>query len=222
MPLLSLLYKIAPTSIGSIELDAAISISHRAEVEVTQHPVEKGADIADHLRPKPEIVTIEGVVSNTPINVTQQTRAVEFVGTGFRAEFQTTAREEQPFGVPGYAEEAYAKLRDIKDNRELVTIVTPLKTYENMALTSLEIPQDAKTGDSLRFTATFQNVRVVENKVTNLKVATDPRANKKAKLGKQAAEILKQDANAVRKIAQPWTDTIGKGFERINIFGFGE
>lgn len=91
-----------------------------------------------------------------------------------------------------------------------------------MALTSLEIPQDAKTGDSLRFTATFQNVRVVENKVTNLKVATDPRANKKAKLGKQAAEILKQDANAVRKIAQPWTDTIGKGFERINIFGFGE
>lgn len=221
MALLSLLYRIPPTAIGSLELDAAISIQHRGDVEVTMHPVESGSDISDHARPRPELVTIEGLISNTPINSTQQTRAVSFVGDGFRVDFETTAAAEQAFGVPGYAEEGYAKLRDLKDKGELVTIVTPLRTYDNMLMTSLDIPQDAKTGDALHFTAEFQNVRIVENKVTSLKVAKDPRANKKAKIGKQAAQILKNDVNVVRKLAQPWTDNISRGLDRINIFGFG-
>lgn len=221
MAILSLLYRIPPTAIGALQLDAAVSIQHRAEVEVTQHAVERGADITDHARPRPEVVTIEGIISNTPINHTQRTRAVEFVGRDFRAEFQTTASGEQPFGTPGYAEEGYAKLRDMKDKGELVTVVTPLRVYEAMVITSLDIPQDARTGDALRFTATLQHVRIVENRVTQIKVATNPRANAKVKLGKRAAHVLVHDANAVRKVAQPWSSSIGRAAERINIFGFG-
>ncbi len=221
MALMSLLYRIPPTKIGSIELDASLSESHKSNAEATRHPVEKGAKITDHIRPEPEEITIEGIISNTPLNRTQQTRAVEFVGRDFRSEFVTSSTGEAPFGVPGYMEEAYAKLRDIRKNGELVTIVTQLRTYENMAMISLEIPRDAKTGDSLKFTATFSQIVIVENKVTQIKVASDPRANKKAKLGKQAAQLLKQDANAVRKVIQPWEDAIRGGLDNINIFGFG-
>jgi len=221
MALLSLLYKVPPTKIGSLELDAAIRIAPRMNVEATQHPVERGADVTDHLRPLPDEVTIEGIVSNTPINRTQQTRAVEFVGGDFRTEFQTSASGEQAFAVPGYAEEALAKLRDIRAKGELITIVTARHVWENMALIELEAPEDATTGDALRFTATFREIVLVDNKVTPIKVAKDPRANKKAKIGKKAAQDLKNKVNTVRKMVSPWSDAISKGLDNINIFGFG-
>jgi hypothetical protein len=42
-------------------------VEHGQTALVTQHPVESGADISDHVRPELPTVTLEGVVSNTPL-----------------------------------------------------------------------------------------------------------------------------------------------------------
>jgi hypothetical protein len=158
--------------LGAIVLDASISEQHSAEVEVTEHPVEKGANIADHLRPKPEVLTIEGLVTNTPLDPSAALVRRTQGSTQFdsRAELQ-----------PERAGQAYADLRALKDSGELVTVVTSLRTYENMALRSLSVPRDARSGQALRFTATLVQVRTVTSATVSV-----PRAQKKTSLGKKA------------------------------------
>lgn len=196
--------------IGVIELDATISAVHVRNVTATAHPVERGAKITDHLRPEPDEVTIEGIVSNTPIGRVAQTRAVSFAGTTFAS--ATTGGSN--FGTPGYAEEAFAKLEQIASQGALVTLATELKTYTDMALVSLNVPRDKTTGDALRFTATFRKIILVENKVTLIKIAADPRANAKVKAGRQALKALVHDAKVLRKLAAPWASSaqaVGRG-----------
>lgn len=46
---------------GELRLDATPSQSHSREVETTEHPVETGSAVTDHIRPKPRELQIEGV-----------------------------------------------------------------------------------------------------------------------------------------------------------------
>lgn len=50
-----------------ITLDVASKLQHTSTNQVTDHPVETGANISDHVRPDPDVLTVEGVISNTPI-----------------------------------------------------------------------------------------------------------------------------------------------------------
>lgn len=53
--------------IASIWIDVSIREEHSRGAEVTQHPVEEGADVTDHVRLQAPTLQIEGVVTNTPI-----------------------------------------------------------------------------------------------------------------------------------------------------------
>lgn len=52
---------------GLIELDAIVSEGHELPSEATEHPVEEGVDITDHVRRKLVTLEIQGVVTSTPI-----------------------------------------------------------------------------------------------------------------------------------------------------------
>jgi hypothetical protein len=51
----------------AIRFDSVQSVEHSQTALVTRHPVERGADIADHVRPELPTVTLTGTVSNTPL-----------------------------------------------------------------------------------------------------------------------------------------------------------
>lgn len=50
-------------SIGGIPLDVVMSETHKAEMEIAEHPVERGAKISDHAWRKPYSVEMECVVA---------------------------------------------------------------------------------------------------------------------------------------------------------------
>jgi hypothetical protein len=156
----TLLFQPFNAIVDQLVLDASVKEEHVCEVEVTDHPVEQGSAISDHARSKPEEITIEGVVSNTPLNHLQTRRAVTSEGYTW----DTTASNNAVRGVPGNAEAAEIALRDLRG--KLVTIVTALRTYDNMTLVSLKIPRDQTTGDILRFEAKFRQIRIVTNATT--------------------------------------------------------
>lgn len=176
---ISFLYKKSPNSFGSIVVDACMTENHQLDSEVTDHPVERGADVTDHVRPKPAVVTLDCVISNTPVDVTQRARVLQASGVTF----ESTA-VDQSTGVAGYAEQAYKTLLALREAGDYLTVVTQLATYENMVIQSLSIPVSIATGDAMRFSVTFKEVRVVENKTTQVTVSA-PRAKKKKKLGPQ-------------------------------------
>lgn len=160
-------------------IDVATSEEHSYESEVTEYPVESGSSISDNIRPKPIEVTIEGVVSDFPLSP-------------LIVDARATATSSP-------SQEALEKLLRIRDAREPVRITTGLKIYESMVLRSLSIPQDAETGQALKFRATFVQVKIVENKRTFVRVATSQvGAGKKKDFGKQVVRTVK---NVVKPLA---------------------
>lgn len=200
---LTLIYQPTQAKIDTIELDAAISESHTGEVEVTEHPVEQGANVSDHARRKPETLSIEGVVSNTPISRKQNKRAIQSQGK----QFTTTAEADTVQGQPGMAESAYTKLLFLKDNAKLITVVTKLRTYSNMVLKHLNVPRDARTGEVLRFTAQFLEIKIVQNRTVVLPVEL-PAAKPKSNRGKQVAKPA-DNPEPYRSAAKSGSDALG-------------
>lgn len=56
----------ANLTIGTIWIDVALSEKHSLTADVTEHPVEEGVNITDHVRPQPRTVQLEGLVTNHP------------------------------------------------------------------------------------------------------------------------------------------------------------
>lgn len=190
----SLLFRKAPAVIGTVELDCAISESHQAGQDVTDHPVEEGSPITDHARKRPDVVTIEGLVTDTPVGLTQRQRAAQSLGL--------VDSEE----APGYAQAAYDQLRELLAGK-IFTVVTSLRTYDDMVLTDLTVPRDRSIGHALRFSATLKQIKLVKNKITAIATSTrTARGKRKAKLGGLAA--LKATADQAKKAVDRFTDTV--------------
>lgn len=152
-------------TIDGMVVDAALREEHNFEADVSEHPVESGADITDHVRARPPIVSIEGIVSDTPL-----------------AESVIAARTagETP------SIETRARLFDIWSARKPITIETTVSQYTSMVMQSFSITEDAETGEACRFRATFKQIRLVTNKRTTVKVS-GVRGRKKVNLGSRPA-----------------------------------
>jgi hypothetical protein len=159
---INLISKSKHGQIALLKLDAVEKEGHHSSVEATDSPVEEGVNITDHLRPKPDEVTIEGWVTNTPLPP-----------PGSQALFS-----------PGLAENAYADLLDLHDNPRLITVITSLRTYDDVALIDLQVPRDAKTGEAVHFTAQFKQIRIVRNETTVL-TRSEPKTKKLTDLSKK-------------------------------------
>lgn len=194
---LSLVFRLPNEDIDVIDVDAATVQTHEASAEITDHPVERGANIADHSRSKPDKLTIEGIISNTPINLIQQRRIIRAEGTGgtIQATTGTPLR-----GSEGRANAAESKLRELKEKGALIAVVTRLRSYQDMLIETLTVPMDAHTGDAIRFTLVLKRVRFVQNKVTPVKIRV-ARA-KKQKLQKQPTK----PANPLQGVADAIVD----------------
>lgn len=177
-----------PTLIGDVAIDCTVTETHTATATVTEHPVESGANITDHIRPEPVQLSITGIVSDTPIGSKQIQRAIEAGGT----KVQITERET-PTSAAGFGRTAWAKLDAIRTAAKPVKVVTRDKTYDSMALVSLSVPKESKTGGALYFTAQFKQIRIVYNRTTKVVVAKATKSHKKQDTGKQPTAAVEPE-----------------------------
>jgi hypothetical protein len=173
--------------IGSLTLDAALSTSFQADVEVTEHPVERGAAISDHARPKPEQVQVSGLVTDTP------------VGEGARA-----LLGNQEVASRTRAGDGLALLRQIRDEGHLCTITDSRISLPDMLMTALNVPRNPKTGRAVEFSATFRRIVTVE--IQTVRVATVQRVNDKKDLVKLAPKTT-DDATSKKSLLKRAADS---------------
>lgn len=204
------------SQIDTVVLDASITEQHRFANQITEHPVEEGAAISDHARPLPDGLTMEFVITNTPIGA-RASRSVERWGVRFTSHTE----QDAPIGAPGPAADALTKLLAIRNEGRLVTVYTTLRTYESMAIESLDVPRDRTTGEALRGTATFKRVRVVKNKLTRVVVARDPRAGQKVKTGKQATPAATEDASGLYTLSTGLSESGNNTLSKVGTFLLG-
>jgi hypothetical protein len=142
--------------IGGYPMDLAMSEGHNFPGQVSEYPPEQGADISDHIRDMPPEITLECIVSDTPVGdiATDPTRTA----AGLETPLQST--------------DALEKLREMKALRKPITIETSLGVFESMAFVDLDVPKDAGKSGGLFFTARFKKVVVVTNRRVKVRVRT--------------------------------------------------
>jgi len=177
-----------PTMIGDLALDCTVTETHTATSTVTEHPVESGSNITDHIRPEPVQLSITGIVSDTPIGAREVQRAIKIGGVSVQIK-----QQETPTSPTGFGRAAWSKLDAMRLAAKPVTVLTRDKKYESMALVSLSVPKEAKTGGALYFTAQFKQVRIVYNRTTKVVVAKATKSHKKQDTGKQPTAAVEPE-----------------------------
>lgn len=125
-------------SVGSVTFDLLLSENHNFENTVTSHTIEDGSEISDHIKNELENGGVNGLISNFSVN---------------------TARLSS-----NRAQDAFDTLYNLWKAKTLVTIVTVLRVYENVAITSIPISRSEATGESLTFSISFQEIKQVTPK----------------------------------------------------------
>ncbi len=154
-------------TIDGFEVDVVKSAEHTLGAEITDHPVEKGADTSDHIRLLAAALSMEVIISDTPIGPIA-TRRGDVLADGSLT------------NAPSL--DALAWLETVRLRREPITVFTGTKSYENMGLKSFSHVEDSTIGDALRVKLEFKQMEFVTNERTTILVAS-PRAAKKVNLG---------------------------------------
>lgn len=135
--------------IGLLELDVFTSEEHTMENVFPQHPVESGYSISDAVLRRSDTLTVEGIISTAPMSTDVQ---------------DTT---------PQRADNAYTQLRDMMNKGAVVTVVTSLRVYRNMGISRCTPIVSSTTGQALKFTATFTEIRTAATSLLSVEKIPD-------------------------------------------------
>lgn len=135
-----------PRTIGDVVVDCALEEVHTDRLMITDHPVERGANITDHAYKQPAEVTIRAGWSNS---------------------------SWQAGGDPGYVQQVYDTLLQLQESREPFAIITGKRQYENMLIQSLGVTTDQVTEQALMVTAVCREVILVDTQTTTTAPAGD-------------------------------------------------
>lgn len=115
--------------------DAALTISFRPNYTITEHPVESGAAISDHIQPRPNTIVVNAVVTENPTLAPGQ------------------------LGGPIHLRRQLKWLYETAENGQLVDIVTRrLGIFKRYAITGL--PHIIDKVARLNFQITLRQVRI--------------------------------------------------------------
>ncbi len=178
-------------SLAVIEFDATLGEVHQGTTVVTEHPVEKGVNISDHVRPEVDRLTLEVFVTNAPIRV-PRTNLDGATGGVAPLDLVVPSTFELPIAIPGVGaalkgagllsgnttvkanvlqfdsfdrvSSVYHELKTLQETSTVVTIQTSLREYDNFVLKSVTEPRQAGEGDSMRINIEAQQIRFVTAK----------------------------------------------------------
>lgn len=119
--------------------DAVLRESHSKRAQITSNPVETGVSMTDHAFMEPDELTLEVAVSDTPING-EDGDATLFAG-----------------GVKRTVS-AYAELEAWMQAFIPFTVVTGLKTYQNLMVASIQAEQNKDSAGGLKATVQLRQV----------------------------------------------------------------
>jgi hypothetical protein len=153
-------------SIGGLYMDVTIEEAHTDELEITEHPVEKGAAVTDHAYLKPAKLTIKAGV--------------------------TDARADNNVNGDRLTVAMYEALRKLQATREPFDVVTGKRVYGNMLIKSLGVVTDAATENVLMLSMELQQIIIVNVSVVAVPRARQMKRSTNATKEKGKEQVTKR------------------------------
>ena len=155
-----------------LTLDGTASETYTVEALATEHPVERAADIADHVKPQLRTIQCEVLATAHP-------------GLGGEPGLDS-GLDVDPASRPARVRQTLAR---IIDHAIEVSLETNVGAWESMLLLKAEEQRRAEQGDGYRAVLTFREIR----RVSTLEVdAPAPRVER----GRRTRDRGRQDGNA--------------------------
>lgn len=159
---------------------------HDDDLQITEHPVEYGANITDHAFKLPARVVIRWLWSDSPskpvgllgsaIGVAAAVGGplvgnILAAGQTFNAVSSILSGSD-----PRQSKAIYEQLLKLQSDRTLISIYTGKRFYSNMLLKSIRVQTDAKTERVLSATIQCQQLLIARTKVLQVTVAASKEA----------------------------------------------
>ncbi len=142
------------SQIGDLVIDGTHLETITYSNNISTHPIESGAYVADHIYINPLRVMMECSITDDSGDLID---AVREIGSLFQGNILTNLSNKfQGKGAKQTA--AYEFLKDLANSKSTVTIVNKLDVLPNMAVESVSMPRSKETGDRLYFTITLQQI----------------------------------------------------------------
>ena len=156
--------------------DVARDISHNFPSKVTSYPVEDKSTVSDHVVNENPKFSITGVFSDANVKLLSVPNS-----------FTQT--------------EVYRMLLKMRDDRKVVTLLTPIDSYTDLILTSFSTSRSANESAALVVQLDFEKIRRVSNEFTTVFVGSTTSTEKK-KTGETSIKN-KEEKDGGNKEAKP-------------------
>jgi len=150
MDILSTLFSQQSRKIDLLVPDVIISEKHQDTLEITEHPVEIGAEIADHAWKRPAELTME----------------VGFSGGGSLLDFWDTSNVGLSMGLS--PEETYQKILDLQSSRQPFDVITGKRQYSNMLIRAIEVTTDKASENVLMAVLTLRELNMTQTETVTV------------------------------------------------------
>lgn len=150
MDILSTLFSQQSRKIDLLVPDVIISEKHQDTLEITEHPVEIGAEIADHAYKRPAELTME----------------VGFSGGGSILDFWDTSNVGLSMGLS--PEETYQKILDLQSSRQPFDVITGKRQYSNMLIRAIEVTTDKASENVLMAVLTLRELNMTQTETVTV------------------------------------------------------
>lgn len=164
--------------IGGFTADVTLEEQHNDSSTITDHPVERGSAISDHVYRNPNQLTVVVGWSNSSLKAA---------------------------GDAGYVQRIYQQILALQATGNPFDVVTGKRRYRNMLIQAIATTTDPKTENALILTISMRTVIIVETKSTKVPPSTVHAAPQKtqevAQTGtKQAQPAPKVNESALSKL----------------------
>lgn len=182
-----------------LAFDAVTSETHDTGSTITESPVEAGAPISDHKRPLQRRLSIEAVVTNTPIG------RVPDSGDGSGEIAFSEQKSEGAGAVVRVYTTSFDRMTSVLSVLDrlateaiAVTITTRVRTYEALQIRSVSAPRKSDDGDSITFQIEAVEIRIVEALRVDIPDPLEPRGQRGVDAGAQATTEAPPESTAHR------------------------
>lgn len=135
-----------PVAVDGIEFDALLEQTNDYAADIPDYPVEDGFNVQDTIILQPHILSLTLFLSNTP--VTWKTR------------FESQGENR--------VDSVLEKLHASYEKRQLVTVVTTDKTYNNMGIESYSVKKSTEIGYAREITMRLKEVKKTATEKTSI------------------------------------------------------
>jgi hypothetical protein len=220
--MITITYEDDAGAVVSVKFDITTQETHELSNLVTEHPVEKGADISDNVQPQLDVFTIEGYVSDAPtlsnpgvldiaefkgveLQISAHPLPIKFTAgaaVGALLDLVTGAGGNPKAtmltwsDMPSRKKALYDLLRGIRDDARVCRVLTPMHDYDDMILSQLTSTRTPDSGSGAVFSVVFKQIKFVTSDVT---LAPEPTEKSGAKPVSVGSKNGQDDKNADKK-----------------------